>query len=101
MFLKCTNHDAVTRYFPYPDGFSGLRAGLECRYCALHREEERMMVQAYDIGYVPQTPSEQLEYAKLEVIGLFDKPDWQWLVARIHDEALSWPSIFELVAANV
>lgn len=52
------------------------------------------------IEFVPETPEEKYEAAKLEVIALLDDPAWRWLRARINDDGLDWPSIFDLVAAN-
>ncbi len=44
---------------------------------------------------------EEYEIAKQKVANLLDDPAWQWLKSRIFDERLSWPQIFDLVAARL
>lgn len=51
-----------------------------------------------DIAFIPETPEDLYEAAKLQVIALLDRNDWKWLRARINDEYLCWHEIFQLVA---
>ncbi len=53
-----------------------------------------------DIRFIPESPDEQFDYACQQVANMMDDEQWAWLKCRIADEHLSWPQIFDLVAAN-
>jgi hypothetical protein len=49
---------------------------------------------------MPLSPEDEYEQAKLQVVALLDDPAWHWLAAQINDQRLTWPEVFDLVAAN-
>ncbi len=53
-----------------------------------------------DLGFEPDDV-EKYEIACQKVANMLDDPAWNWLKAEIHDQRLSWPSIFNRVAGHI